>query len=968
MRYQPLRQFCRAARALLAALLLLALAVGIPWGLVRFVGWPLPDHLTTWTEIQDLLLAPLSTSFLLNTLACLLWPTWAVFVLDVVRTTLDMVRTTPWPEIRPAGLVHALATALVGTIVLALATSRPAPPSVPAQATTVVDRTATSTSSPVPAQPASSQAEKTPRAAPARAVVRPPHDGVYDSLWRIAERELGDGHLWPKIYALNQGRPQPDGRALTTPGLIRPGWILHLPNTPRPPLPDHDDHTAPGAPKPPPSPSPQPTTPHPPSTQPAPSHSQAPGNSTHHNDPDPGISLPSGAFVGLGLAASITAAWLLVQRRRRVRYHPGSGRREDLTVAPVVRALRIANDQTHFPNGVNPSDPHSHPAHLAAPRQRAAQGALPKEERVIGTKDGQPLALDLARTRGLGLVGPRAPDALRALTITLLAEQRRPAPHILIPAQDLHLLIGENHPPAPQLGRLHVVDDLDMALDRMEAELLTRTRTETGTATSHVEELVLVATPAPHLHRRLQAVLDNGSTFGMAGVLIGQWRPGATARVRADGTVAATSASLTSSLEGTRLFTLPSPDSQALLNLLSEAEAEAEVDSPHHRHSDVAELPTRDSSRQGASSTSQAERASPIPERTHPGRAPLPSSSSSPDSAELLDIEPPPTSAPEPNSRASSTPNAHALQPPASPVPKPEGTTSTRRPQHSEPSPQDSRKLADGALHPPRSSTPADRPLRLNLLGNLQVTHRHGDHHQDITSTLAPRQREVLAFLALHPNGARRETLTAALWPEAPTDRPYNALHATLSQLRRALRTATHEEALSEVIVRQDGPYTLDPERVSVDLWEAHESLDAARSGHSNKHRLAAVQRLDELYRGDLAEDVTAEWIEAPREALRRDVLDAFSALAHTIDDADPEQALILLERARILDRYNETLYEGIARLQARLGQQDAITRTLALLTKTLAEIGEHPSQETVALCAFLQRPRSTNRTRGQAS
>ncbi|AQW56499.1 hypothetical protein [Streptomyces violaceusniger] len=257
--------------------------------------------------------------------------------------------------------------------------------------------------------------------------------------------------------------------------------------------------------------------------------------------------------------------------------------------------------------------------------------------------------------------------------------------------------------------------------------------------------------------------MDNGSTFGMAGVLIGQWRPGATARVRTDGTVATTSASLASYLQGTRLFTLPPPDSQALLNLLSEAEA----DPPHHKHSDVAELPTRDSSREGASSSSQAE----------------------------------------------------------------------------------------------------------------------------------------------------------TLWPDAPTDRPYNALHAMLSQLRRALRTATHEEALSEVIVRQDGPYTLDPERVSVDLWKAYKSLDAARSGHSNEHRLAALQRIGELYRGNLAEDVTAEWIEAPREALRRHVLDAFSALAHTIDDTDPERALILLERARTLDRYNQTLYEGIARLQVRLGR-----------------------------------------------
>ncbi|MFF4484791.1 hypothetical protein ACFY1A_48735 [Streptomyces sp. NPDC001520] len=170
------------------------------------------------------------------------------------------------------------------------------------------------------------------------------------------------------------------------------------------------------------------------------------------------------------------------------------------------------------------------------------------------------------------------------------------------------------------------------------------------------------------------------------------------------------------------------------------------------------------------------------------------------------------------------------------------------------------------------------------------------------------------------------------------------------------------------MIVRQDGPYTLDPERVSVDFWKAYKSLDAARSGHSNEHCLAALQRIGELYRGDLAEDVTAEWIEAPREALRRDVLDAFSALAHTIDDTDPERALILLERARTLDRTTRPSTRASPASRPALASQDAITRTLALLTKTLAEIGEHPSQETVAFCAFLQRRRPTNRSRDQPS
>ena len=35
-----------------------------------------------------------------------------------------------------------------------------------------------------------------------------------DSLWRIADRELGDGHRWREIFAANQGRRMRDGQLL----------------------------------------------------------------------------------------------------------------------------------------------------------------------------------------------------------------------------------------------------------------------------------------------------------------------------------------------------------------------------------------------------------------------------------------------------------------------------------------------------------------------------------------------------------------------------------------------------------------------------------------------------------------------------------------------------------------------------------------------------------------------------------
>ena len=46
-----------------------------------------------------------------------------------------------------------------------------------------------------------------------------------DTLWDLAERYLGDGYRAGELFELNQGRPQPDGRTLTDPSVIRPGWV-----------------------------------------------------------------------------------------------------------------------------------------------------------------------------------------------------------------------------------------------------------------------------------------------------------------------------------------------------------------------------------------------------------------------------------------------------------------------------------------------------------------------------------------------------------------------------------------------------------------------------------------------------------------------------------------------------------------------------------------------------------------------
>jgi DNA-binding SARP family transcriptional activator len=55
-----------------------------------------------------------------------------------------------------------------------------------------------------------------------------------ESLSEIAAGELGDLDRWPELWDLNRGRPQPDGKALTDPDLIEPGWSIALPSSEAP--------------------------------------------------------------------------------------------------------------------------------------------------------------------------------------------------------------------------------------------------------------------------------------------------------------------------------------------------------------------------------------------------------------------------------------------------------------------------------------------------------------------------------------------------------------------------------------------------------------------------------------------------------------------------------------------------------------------------------------------------------------
>ncbi len=943
-----IRSLARRAGATTA---LTGLLVGLPWTLWHFIGWPLPNHVPSWADLERVLAQPMTATFVLDVLACVSWLAWAAFVVDAARFAAGLAHSTRIPDLSAAGPLRRIAAVLVGTVLVSvpapLAAAGPAdnPRAVVTAPTTAAD----------PDLAARGAIGQPARATSAVVLPYVPTTGVHDSLWRMAERTLGDGNRWPEIYALNKGKTQPGGATFTHPGLVFPGEQMTLP----------DDATMPAAPVTPPAPpqpaplTPPPTSTPPPSSPATPAPSTTSGPSTTppptkpHSSPQtaqappsantpagPGFSWGEELFVGLGLASAVSTALVIARRRNRRRYRPGSGDRSDLPVAPAVYQLRLAHRRANHNDLDDDLD-----SDLDGERRRDSE---PDHESVndrapglsVGVRDGHEIALDLAATHGLGLLGPGAPAAIRALLLTALTTKPTATPAtsvtsvtpatqggsstIIVPVEDLAALLGRRAQSTPSPAGLHVAADLDAALDVLESETLVRAGRPLPTGRTW-SPVVLVARTPGRQARRLQAVLDNGSTVGVTGLLLGQWPPGVTAYVRDDGTISTTSPGIGEPLRGTRVFRLGEDHTADLLALLRNAD--------HHTgsgHGTTGPSPSAVHSRHEIRGDEDG--CSTLADTAHdrPGDRAL----------EILGPVPPSVVSPAPPRMT------------IAPEPAADNQTADNQP--------GDQPADDG----PRGHDNTGReapfaPLRISVLGPPQVWWRptapDSDNsmvEREITSAFQPRLRELLVFLAVHPDGATREALLA-LWATSSPANTTNAMNTSLSRIRRALAGAT-DGVVSDVVLAGEGRYRLDPNLVEVDYWSFAAAVATRRAAANDQQRIEAYRSIVDSYRGPLADGMITDWIETAREAIRRDAVDAVAALARALVAQDPQQTLDLLEIARAFDPHNELVYRDIMRLQERLGQLDTIPRTLTLLTTRLAEIDERPTQHTVDLAERL--------------
>jgi DNA-binding SARP family transcriptional activator len=488
------------------------------------------------------------------------------------------------------------------------------------------------------------------------------------------------------------------------------------------------------------------------------------------------VRLPSGALIGIAVAVMVTAAIALaaIQRRRRYRPRPGP----PSTLAPetpplpeVISALRRAARPPLPAAGPEASDqdaalvtgpdgedltaaedpytdlyealpgPDSDGGNAAAPRtdpgivpppeaEHPARRELPPGTVPAGVRGDAaetPVDIDIAALGGLGLTGPGAGPAARAILAALLAQAppgETGLPAVIIPAADAaRLLPGAGPATIPGLA---VPATADTALGELEALQLTLARlsgagddlADAGPALRPGGPgVTLIAAPGQGTDRRLAGILDAGRRTGTGAVLLGTWPAGVTCQVAADGTVTAVTPP-NPDLDGIRLFTLGAAEAAAIVGVLQEAGGSPPAP------------------RQGPPAPAGGQR----PEAA--GRAPH---------IRYL-------GAPE-------APPRPALLPDPAPAPA----------------------AAAGQPEPTASPPSAERPVQLALLGPLRIT----TAGQEVAGGMRKARELLAFLAVQQPDGASGDVISEALWPEADPGRAAGQRNLALRKARELLRTAT---------------------------------------------------------------------------------------------------------------------------------------------------------------------------------
>lgn len=777
-----------------------------------------------------------------------------------------------------------------------------------------------------------------------------------DSLWRIGEHELGSGFRWRKIFELNRGRRFRDGRSLTNPHLIHPGWRLEISRRDKQAsdsVKNKDQADAPTS-TPTSSEAIAPTLPEEPSGVPRPqdipadepTEEETPSSIPQVERPEPErpkepiLQLPSGLVVAASFASGLLTARLIARLRER------RTRRLSMPALPQAPEPRLALDLRRA--GASPMAALSDVALDAV--VQAWTGANESWPRILMVVESQRKVKVLLRDQNSALpadsggsVSPlvrfsRAGEFVRAeVSGPFGAVLRSPSTPM---QRGLTVPLGR----APDDSAIHagLLATAPASVSGPKASALVRQMVLSSAVNGPPDDLkvILLGIP-PDLHRLERLAQVTGSyPWEKAAVALRDMQAELLRRARLF---------LEEGLEDIWAHLAHHPDERLPALLLVAGE-------PPTVLRGLVEAVAQQASSLGAallgigwepaSSRLSVHVPSDLDLRTDlPGSEPMqPLLLEAEDAQEAIEIirqahpsgeedaEEPPAEPAEKQSLASATPRKDSLPGRVLAEPNEKLVARVHEQDWGQPGP------------------PAD-VVAIRCLGLLEIS-RAG---RPLRKGWRSKSLELLAYLVAHPRGASNDRIVEELWPEIDPHGGSELFHVATSSIRRRLRSGDDS---GSYVDREGEVFRLEERKWWVDLWEFERLNDESERADEAGEAIAKLRAAIRLYQGEFCSERYYPWAEGVRERIRALFIRASARLADVLSDAgEYEEALSVLDRGIEADSVCEDLSRRAMALEASLGRRAAALARYRKLEATLeAELSVEPDPETQALARQLAR------------
>jgi predicted ATPase/DNA-binding SARP family transcriptional activator len=227
--------------------------------------------------------------------------------------------------------------------------------------------------------------------------------------------------------------------------------------------------------------------------------------------------------------------------------------------------------------------------------------------------------------------------------------------------------------------------------------------------------------------------------------------------------------------------------------------------------------------------------------------------------------------------------------------------------------------------------------IQFSLLGPFEV------HHQGrVVHTGGPKQRALLAYLALHINEfVQISTLINAVWGEDPLDGAVRSLRTYLSNLRKILGPDVE-------ISSGRGGYRMSLQVSDTDVERFRKSVRTASDTDDIHQRRKTLRSALDLWRGPFLADIDRDWVQEEAAALEWERQRAVAAWAEAmIVIGEVGEVLPAVDREVSLNPLDEQMNSLLIRALYGSGRQaDALAVYRRLRNLLAVNLGVEPGPE----------------------